>query len=247
LDFYGHLEILRRGVLLVLLVFALGFAGAFFFMEDIMPFFTSSAARMGLKLYVLGPLEKFYAYLKVSALCGGAVALPFGLWSAAAFVAPALAARSRKSLGMGIGILFLFIVSGVLLAWMALVPFAVGFLSSFASGDGILPMWSLDSFVSLATGLIVAMALLCLVPPVLLVLMRAGILGVRTLAKARRYVIVAIAILAGVITPTVDVVSQCIVGACMWGLFEVTLILGRLFTPRRSGRVAVMEASNEPA
>jgi len=233
MDFFDHLEILRRGVIAVFLVFAVCAAAAFYFMDGIMPFFTASAGRSGLVLYAFAPLEKFTAYLKISALAGCAVAIPLALVLAAAFVAPALEKGQRLFLAAGIPLACAFVFTGAALAWFVLIPFAVAFFSKFASGDGVVPMWSLDSFVSLSAGLIAAMMLVCLIPPVLLGLIRAGIVKVRFLARGRRFVIVAIAVFAAVITPTVDVVSQGIVGVCMWALFEITLLAGRLVEPRR--------------
>jgi len=234
MDFFDHLEILRRGVIAVFLVFAVCAATAFYLMDGIMPFFTASAGRSGLVLYAFAPLEKFTAYLKISALAGLAAAIPLALVLVAAFVAPALEKKQRIFLAAGIPLACAFVLAGAALAWFVLIPFAVGFFSNFASSDGILPMWSLESFVSLSAGLIAAMMLVCLIPPLLLGLIRAGIVKVRFLARGRRFVIVAIAIFAAVITPTVDVVSQGIVGVCMWALFEITLIAGRFLEPRRN-------------
>jgi len=234
MDFFDHLEILRRGIIVVFLVFAVCMALAFTLMDRIMPFFTASAGRSGLELYAFAPLEKFTAYLKISALAGCAVAIPLALVLAAAFVAPALEKRQRMLLAAGVPLVCAFVFAGAALAWFVLIPFAVGFFSNFASGDGIVPLWSLDSFVSLSAGLIAAMMLVCLIPPILLGLIRAGIVSVRFLARGRRFVIVAIAIFAAVITPTVDVVSQGIVGLSMWALFEITLLAGRFIEPRRS-------------
>jgi sec-independent protein translocase protein TatC len=234
--FFDHLEILRRGIVGVLLAFLAAASAAFAFMDRIMPLFTAPATKMGLSLYALAPFEKFTSYLKASALLGAIAAIPLAASLAAAFVAPALSPKARRSLGPGVAILCLFVLAGAALAWIVMVPFAVGFFASFASGDGIKPMWSLGSYVSLASGLVAAMALIFLAPPVLLALMRAGILKASTLAKGRRYAIVAIAIVAGVVTPTVDAISQCIVGASLWGLFELTLLLGRIIAPSEGRR-----------
>ena len=91
-------------------------------------------------------------------------------------------------------------------------------------------------------GLVAATALVCLAPPLMLALVRSGLVKASTLGRGRRYAIVAIAVVAGVVTPTVDVVSQVAVGAALWALFEITLVLCRIVAPERERRRAEGEA-----
>ena len=233
LDFFGHLEELRRRLVTAFAAFVIASAGFFALMDRLMPIVTAPADRLGIKLYAMAPFEKFAAYMKASALAGATVALPVALALAAAFVAPALGPRWRRLLAPGIVTVCLFVLAGVALAWFALVPFAVGFFARFAPGDGIEPLWSLASYISLVAGLVAATALVCLVPPLLLALVRSGLVKASTLARGRRHAVVAIAVVAGVVTPTVDVVSQVAVGAALWALFEITLVLCRIVAPER--------------
>jgi sec-independent protein translocase protein TatC len=232
MGFFDHLESLRRGVLVSLVVFILAASAAFFFMDRIMPFLLRPADRLGVKLYAFAPFEKFVAYLKASAVLGAGAAMPLAASLAAGFVSPALGAKARRSVPAIVAAVVAFMYSGVALAWFWLLPFAVRFFFLFASGDGIEPMWSLSSFVSLAAGLVAASGMVFLVPPVMLLLIRLGIVKPSTLAKSRRYAIVAIVLLAGFITPTVDVVTQSIVAGVLWALFEITLIVGKIVAPK---------------
>jgi sec-independent protein translocase protein TatC len=238
LDFFAHLEDLRRRLVAAFAVLILASAAAFSRMDSLIPFLTGPAARAGIRLYAMAPFEKFAAYLKASVLAGATLALPVAAALLAAFVAPALKSASRRLLAPGIAAVCLFVLSGVALAWFAMVPFAIGFFARFASSDGIEPLWSLGSYISLVAGLVAATAIVCLIPPLLLGFIKAGILRTSTLAKGRRYAIVAIAAIAGIVTPTVDVVSQVVVGAAMWGLFELTLLIGRLIESGRARREA---------
>ena len=242
LDFFGHLEELRRCLVTIFTAFVLASAAFFALMDRLMPILTAPAERFGIKLYAMAPFEKFAAYMKASALAGATVALPVAMALAAAFVAPALDPRWRKLLVPSIVTVCLFVLAGVALAWFALVPFTVGFFVRFAPGDGIEPLWSLASYISLVAGLVAATALVCLAPPLMLALVRSGLVKASTLGRGRRYAIVAIAVVAGVVTPTVDVVSQVAVGAALWALFEITLVLCRIVAPERERRRAEGEA-----
>jgi len=242
LDFFGHLEELRRRLITIFAAFVLAFAAFFALMDRLMPIVTTPADRLGIKLYAMAPFEKFAAYMKASALAGATVTLPVALALAALFVAPALGPRWRRLLAPGIAIACLFVLAGVALAWFALVPFAVGFFARFAPGDGIESLWSLASYISLVAGLVAATALVFLTPPLLLALVGSGLVKASTLARGRRYAIVAIAVVAGVVTPTVDVVSQVAVGAALWALFEITLVLCRIIDPEGKRRRAEKEA-----
>lgn len=244
MDFFGHLEALRHRLLAAFLAFIAAALAAFSLMDSLLPFLVRPAERLGIKLYAMAPLDKLAAYMKASAIAGTALALPIAIALAASFVAPALSPRARKLLAPGIALVCLFVSAGVALAWFALVPFAIGFFARFGSGDGIAPLWSLGSYISLVAGLVAGTGLACLAPPILLALVRAGVVEVAALARGRRYAIVAIAVVAAVVTPTVDVVSQLIVGAALWGLFEITLILGRIITPGRARRGSLAEAEH---
>jgi sec-independent protein translocase protein TatC len=236
MGFFDHFEELRLRVVAVFLVFVLATLGAFSLMDRIMPLLSLPAADFGVRLYALSPFEKFIAYLKASALLGAAFTLPVAAALVASFVAPALGPRARRALIPALVLVCGFVLAGAALAWLVMVPFAIRFFAHFAAGDGIEPLWSLGSYVSLVAGLVSATALLCLVPPALLGLIRAGLLRVEALARRRREIIVAIAIVAAVLTPTVDVVSQCAVGVVLWAMFELTLLLGRLIAPARAAR-----------
>lgn len=239
--FFDHLETLRRGVLATLAIFVLAASVSFFLMDRIMPYALAPIRGLGLGLYALAPFEKFTAYLKASAVLGAAVAAPVAAALAAGFVAPALGTRARRSIGFVLAALLAFAFAGAALAWFAVLPFTLRFFARFAAGDGIEPMWSLGSYVSLAASVLVASGIVFLVPPCLLALMRAGVLSPATLAKGRRYAIVAIALAAGAITPTVDVVTQLVAAAVMWGLFEITVLIGRLVSPERDRRASKEE------
>jgi sec-independent protein translocase protein TatC len=228
MGFFDHLEILRKGIVACLILFILAAGVFFFFMDSLMPTFLRPVERMGIKLYALTPYEKFLAYMKASALLGAGTALPAAAGLAAGFISPALARKTRKSLVFMLTVLLLFSFAGIALAWFFLLPVTVRFFSGFAVEDGIAPLWSLGSYISLASGLIGAVGLVCLLPPLLLFLIRLGALRASTLAKGRRHAIVGIAIVAGLLTPTVDVFTQIILGFAMWALFELTLLLGRL-------------------
>jgi len=236
LDFFDHLDSLRRRLVAALFVFLASASVAFAFMDRVLPVVSGPARAAGLGLYATAPFEKLFVHLKVSAILGLAASLPIAAALLASFVAPALDPRTRRRIAPCMAAVLLFMAAGAALSWFVMVPFAVGFFADFAAGDGVLPLWSLGSYVSLVSGLVLAGALVFLAPPFLLALIRLGVVRAGTLAAGRRYAIVGIALAAGVLTPTVDVVSQCVVGAVLWGLFEVTLLAGRFIEPGRSRR-----------
>jgi sec-independent protein translocase protein TatC len=239
MGFFDHLETLRRGIIATLAAFVLAAFAFFSLMDSLLPSLLAPARTLGLALYAFSPYEKFVAYLKLSAVLGAGAALPLAAGLAAGFVAPALKPRARRSLAFATAALIVFFAIGAALAWFVVLPAAIKFFASFAAGDGVEPHWSLDSYVSLASGLLAAMGIVCILPPTLLAAMRLGIVEPSTLAKGRRYAIVVIALLAGILTPTVDAVTQCVLALAMWGLFELTLVVGRISAAARRRTVAV--------
>jgi len=129
------------------------------------------------------------------------------------------------------------------------MPTAFKFFLGFGGMAGGLELQALPSageYLSLVMQFILAFGISFLLPVLLLLLNRAGIVTREQLVKARRYVIVAITAVAAVITPP-DVVSQLMLLVPMWLLFEGSLIIMRL-GERKAAKLAAAEAAvAEPA
>ncbi|MDR2858369.1 MAG: twin-arginine translocase subunit TatC [Novosphingobium sp.] len=249
-----HLLELRTRLLRCIAAMGIAFAVCLWFANDIFSFlvrpltqaFPPGQGRLiYTKLY-----EAFFVEIKVALFAAFLVSFPIianQLW---AFVAPGLYAREKRAfLPFLIATPVLF-TGGAALAYFVVMPTAFKWFIGFEGQRGGLRLEALPGtgdYLSLVMQFILAFGISFLLPVLLLLLNRAGIVTRRQLAGARRYVIVAITIVAAVITPP-DVVSQLMLAIPMLILFEGSLLV--MWFGERKAAKAVQEeeaAVQEPA
>jgi len=112
------------------------------------------------------------------------------------------------------------------------MPVVYRFFVSYA-GTMIIPMPSLKEYMSLTLKMLVIFGLIFQMPLVAYYLAKAGIINYKGLAKKRRYAILGIAVLSAIITPP-EVSSQLLMALPMYGLFELSVVIARVFGKKES-------------
>lgn len=226
-----HLVELRGRLLRSVLVLAIAFGVCFYFADQILAFLARPLAEafpegQG-KLVYTKLYEVFFVELKVALFAAFCVSFPFianQLW---AFVAPGLYSREKKAfLPFLIATPVLF-TAGACLAYFVVMPTAFSFFLGFQGEAGGLPIEALPSagdYLSLVMQFILAFGISFLLPVLLLLLERAGIITRASLAKVRRYVLVGVVAIAAIVTPP-DPGSQMILAGPLYLLFEGSLLL----------------------
>lgn len=228
-----HLIELRTRIIRALLALAVGFGICLYFADDILgllifPLKQAFPKGEGQLIFTKLP-EVFFVELKVALFAGFMASFPVianQLW---AFVAPGLYAREKKAFLpflLATPVLFL---GGASLAYFVVMPTAFKFFLGFGGEAGGLTVQALPSageYLSLVMQFILAFGLTFLLPVLLLLLHRAGIVSRAQMVAARRYVIVGIFIIAAIVTPP-DPGSQIILAIPLWLLFEASLLLMR--------------------
>ncbi len=248
-----HLIELRTRLLRSLLALAAAFCVCFYFADKIFAFLVrplTAAFPPGQgKLIYTKLYEAFFVEIKVALFAAFCLAFPVianQLW---AFVAPGLYAREKKAfLPFLIATPVLF-TCGASLAYFFVMPTAFRFFLHFEGQKGGLHLEALPGtgdYLALVMQFILAFGISFLLPVLLLLLNRAGIVSRKELAGLRRYVIVAITAVAAIITPP-DVVSQLMLLVPMLLLFEGSLIIMWLGEKRDAkAAAAVNETSDAP-
>jgi sec-independent protein translocase protein TatC len=181
----------------------------------------------------LGVTEPFVTTFTVAAYAAFLLALPFILYQAYAFVLPAFSPREKKvALPLMLMVPALFI-SGVAFGYFVALPRAVDFLQNFNDDNFDILIRAADyyKFAIVLMGLI---GLMFQIPVGVLAVTRLGIISARQLAHNRGYVILGISIVAAVATPTPDPVTMLVAMAPLLVLFELSVILARIFERRRA-------------
>ena len=178
--------------------------------------------------------EVFFVELKVALFAGFCISFPYianQLW---AFIAPGLYAKEKKAfLPFLFATPFLF-TAGAALAYYVVMPTAFRWFLGFEGTAGGLQIQALptaNEYLGLVMQFILAFGMSFLLPVLLLLLHRAGIVTRAQLVAARRYVIVLVVTLSAIITPP-DPGSQLLLAIPLLLLFEGSLILMRIFDKR---------------
>ncbi len=229
-DFYDHLELLRRNILILLGFFVAAGIAVFLFADPVLSLIRRPADALRVPLYALRPQEKFLTYVRIAFSTAALASVPVGIALAAGFIAPALSKREKRIFLPASAAVLLLFAAGVLFAFMVIIPVALGFFVSFRVADGIQPLWSFREYVRTVYSLLFAFCLVFESPLVLLLLIKLGIVRVDTLKSVRRHAVLLILVLSALITPP-DVMSQVLVAGPLYLLYELTILLARIFVP----------------
>lgn len=234
MSFLDHLGELRVRLLRALLAVSLCFAVAWsqsrrifrIFVQPIQPFLG------GHKLVFLEVTEPFLLYMKVSLLVAIFAASPLILYQLWAFVSPGLYPKEKRYAAPFILIASLFFLGGGLFGYLVAFPYAARFLLSIA-GD-FQPALTVRSLFGFESKIILGMGLVFEMPVAIFLLSRLGVVSPAFLLRNLKYAVLIIFIVAAVVTPTPDVITQCIFALPMLGLYLLGIGAAYL-VPRRDG------------
>ena len=247
-----HLIELRKRLLYCISAMVVTGAVCFYFSNDILAFLVeplkkgfgeTTGTLVYTKLY-----EAFFVKLKIAVFGGFFCSFPIianQLW---AFVAPGLYAKEKKALLPFILATPVLFLMGASLAYYGVMPTAFHFFLGFQGDTGgvkVEALPSIDSYLSLVMQFILAFGISFLLPVLVMLLNRAGIVSRAQLVGMRRYMIVAAVIVAAVLTPP-DALSQVMLAVPLILLYEFTLI-AIWFTDRRKAAEQAAEAAAETA
>lgn len=223
-----HLTELRDRLIWCIVAVAVGGALGFAYADPIVVFLREPLPP-DVPLIQIEIGDGFAIQLQISLVVGIILAMPVILWHLWRFIAPGLTVVERRAVLPWIPIALVFFVLGVGIAYFIL-PFATAFLLGFLQ-TGVEPTINVRSYFDFVTTLFLAFGLIMEFPILLIGLSRIGIVTSERLARARRIVIVVIAIASAVLTPGPDIVSPIVLGMTLFLLYE-----GTVWFIRRTGR-----------
>jgi sec-independent protein translocase protein TatC len=179
------------------------------------------------KLQALKPTESLGNYMKVALLSGLVLAMPVIVYQIGRFVMPGLTKKERRYLLLLVPGATLCFVTGVAFAYFVMLPSAINFLQTFMA-DIIEQQWAIGEYLSFVTSLLFWIGVAFELPLFVYFLAKLGIVDAQMLSKNRKYAIVAIAVLAAVITPTVDPFNMALVMGPLIVLYEIGVLLAKI-------------------
>ena len=173
----------------------------------------------------LRPTETFMLSMSLSFFAGIVVAFPLLLYFILQFILPGLHGHEKNVLWPALAIGFGLFLGGVLFAYFLVLPRALVFFFEWGNDMGISNDWRIGEYISFATQFTLLFGASFELPVVVMVLVKLGLLGYETMKKTRSYAIVAIFIIAAVLTPTPDIFTQCLMACPMLILYEACIWL----------------------
>ncbi len=183
-------------------------------------------------LFSLGPLDGFNARLRIAVYGGLLLALPVLLWQIWRFIVPALHSREKKYAIPFIASSVILFACGAVLAYVTLdrgLEFLVGW-----SGTDVQQAYQITKYVSLVAMMVAAFGIGFEFPVLLTFLQLAGVISPKRLVASWRVAIVAIFVLAAVITPSGDPITLIALSVPLIGLYFLSALIGHLFLRSRS-------------
>jgi sec-independent protein translocase protein TatC len=180
--------------------------------------------EIGVKMQSTSVSGQFSMWFTVVIVGGIIIAFPFIFWEFWKFIKPALTKKElSKTSGVIFWVSFLFF-TGVLFGYFVIAPYTVNFFANFQLDENIENRWTITSYIDTLIPLILGTGLAFQLPLVMFFLAKVGLVTPAFLRSARKYAIIIIIIVAGVITPP-DVISQIVVSLPLLLLYEISIWL----------------------
>ncbi len=236
LPFTSHLEELRKRLMIAAGAWIVAFLGTYSFAERIFQYIAEpvrNALPEGSSLVFINATEPFFTYLKVGALAALLVSLPVVLWQIWGFIAPGLYSNEKKFAIPFVLVGCLCFGTGTYFGFFYVFPMIFTFLVSFGTSTGeISAMLSMGQYLTLSTRLLIAFGLVFELPVVIFFLARMGVVDHKWLSKNRKFAFLLAFVLGAILTPP-DIFSQTAIAGPFIILYEVGIIVARLFGKKK--------------
>lgn len=224
-----HLQELRQRLMICAIALVVGVAVSFYPLSYWVLDWLKAPAEgrvENFELIFTEPLEFWSTFFRVSLLLGITLAMPVFVWQTLAFVGPGLTRNEKRwAYPIVFGASFMF-VAGCAFAYFVMMPPALNFLLDFP--DQATPLISIRKYVDFTTRLMLVSGLVFETPLLVMGLAKIGIVSSRQLFRWWRFAIVGAFIVAAIVTPSIDPITQSLVAGPMIILYFVGILLAKL-------------------
>lgn len=232
MSFLDHLDELRRRILFSVYAIVASCAITFYFWNDMFLYLVGYFSVNGGQLIFTRPMGGFMFSLKVGLLSGLLLASPFVFSQLWLFVAPGLYAKEKRVVVPFVFFSSIFFGAGAAFAHIIAFPSMWTFFASYQMG-GLEFFPTIDETFSLYAKTIIGLGLVFQMPMLVFFLARFGIVTARFMIAQFKYAVLAIFIIAALITPSADVVTQLTFAAPMLVLYVISIGVAWLFGKKR--------------
>ena len=238
--FWDHLDVLRATLIRMAVAVVLFGIAAFALKEqlfsivlaprssDFITYRLLGADAFQLHLMNTGLTEQFMIHVRTALYAGLLLASPYILYELFRFVSPALYANEQRYAVWIVGAAYIMFLVGTLANYYVVFPLTVRFLGTYQVSPDVANMLTLQSYVDTLLSMSLVMGVVFELPVVCALLGRMGLLTDGLMSTYRRHALVAILIVAAIITPTTDVFTLFIVALPIYLLYEVSIGIVRI-------------------
>ena len=239
LTFWDHLDELRTSLFRIICAVALFAVIAFVMKEELFgiilaprssDFITYRLLRtedFSIHLMNTGLTEQFMIHMQTAIYAGLLIASPYILYELFRFVSPGLYANERRYAVWIVGAAYLMFIIGTLVNYFIVFPFTVRFLGTYQVSPDVANMLTLQSYIDTLLGMSLIMGVVFELPVVCALMGRMGLINGNMMSTYRRHALVAILIVAAIITPTTDVFTLFVVALPIYLLYEISILIVR--------------------
>ena len=235
LTFWDHLDVLRSSLIrmgLAVVVFAVA---AFCLKDELFSVVLAPRSSdfvtyrlLGVEPFAIhlmntGLTEQFMIHVRTAIYAGLLVASPYILYELFRFVSPGLYQNERRYAVWIVGAAYVMFIIGTLVNYFVVFPLTVRFLGTYQVSPDVANMLTLQSYVDTLIGMSLVMGIVFELPVVCGLLGRMGLITNRLMSEYRRHAIVAILVVAAIITPTTDVFTLFVVALPIYLLYELSI------------------------
>jgi len=237
MTFWEHVEELRKRLLIALLALAAATLGSFAFADKVIYALAEPAGSID-ALQSIEVTENISVFMRVSLLCGVAIAMPVILYELLVFIMPGLKKSEKRWVYLAIVFGTLLFLAGAAFAYFIMLPSSLTFLIDFLAVE---TKPRLSSYINFITNLIFWMGVGFQSPLIVFALAKFNVVSAKSLAKGWRYGLVVIAVLAAMITPTIDPVNMALLMAPLCLLYAISVLFAFI-----ASRAKHDEAGDQP-
>lgn len=224
MSFWEHLDVLRLTLFKTAVAVLAGSIVAFLLKDEVFDLLLAPKDKYGIQLINTALTGQFCIHMHLSLYIGALMASPYILYLLYRFIAPALIGKEKEyAAKIVVGGYFMFFL-GVILNYFLIFPFTFQFLGSYQVSDEIENLISLQSYIDTLVMMSFMLGIFFELPVVSWLLGKIGVLKASIMRRYRRHAIVAILLVAAIITPTSDVFTLLLVAVPIWLLYEVSIL-----------------------
>lgn len=236
-SFWDHLDELRSRIIRMVVMLTVFTAVAFMLKDqlfsivlaprssDFVTYRLMGVPAFSIQLINTGLTEQFMVHMRTALFSGLLVSSPYIIYELFRFISPGLYDNERRYAVWLVGSAYLMFLLGLLLNYFLIFPLTLRFLGTYQVSADVANMLTLQSYIDTLIGMSFMMGVLFELPVVSWLMARMKIISAQLMASYRRHAIVAILVLAAIVTPTTDVFTLFVVALPIWMLYEFSIFI----------------------